>query len=289
MNRDTNTHAPKNNPNGNGRRSFSMIVGVILIGIGTLFMLGQYLNTKWLYLSIVPLIGLVMIGSGIAYRKLGFLIPGSLLFGLGIGILFYFDQRYDDLIQIRVGFILLGFSFGWVLIALLSKLFLSRMAWWALIPATLIAALSICFLFTPMRLIDFVFFLTATTALIFLYIGAATKMLGFIIPGGILLGIGPGLFIAWGTSIEINPLSKTGLMLVYFSIGWFIISLAARILKNKFLWWPIIPGGVIAMTGFGLYLGGNPNNATTFISNAGSITLIIFGLYLLLWRKGIHP
>jgi uncharacterized phage-associated protein len=70
-------------------------------------------------------------------------------------------------------------------------------------------------------------------------------MLGFIIPGGILLGIGPGLFIAWGTSIEINPLSKTGLMLVYFSIGWFIISLAARILKNKFLWWRIIPGGVL--------------------------------------------
>jgi hypothetical protein len=43
------------------------------------------------------------------------------------------------------------------------------------------------------------------------------------------------------------------------------------------------------MTGFGLYLGGNPNNATTFISNAGSITLIISRLYLLLWRKGIHP
>jgi hypothetical protein len=283
------TQTPQNKTNGNGRRSFSMIFGVILIGIGTLFMLGQYFNTKWLYLSIVPISGLIMIGTGIAYRKLGFLIPGSLLFGLGIGVLFYFDQRYDNLIQIRVGFILLGFSFGWVLIALLSKLFLPRMTWWALIPAVLIAALSVCFLFTPMRLIDFVLFLVAATALIFLYIGAAAKMLGFIIPGGILLGIGPGLFVAWGTSLEINPLSKTGLMLVYFSTGWFIISLVARIFKNKFIWWPIIPGGIIAMTGFGLYLGGNPNNATTFISNAGSITLIIFGLYLLLWRKGIHP
>jgi hypothetical protein len=140
---------------------FSMIVGVILIGIGTLFMLGQYLNTKWLYLSIVPLIGLVMIGSGIAYRKLGFLIPGSLLFGLGIGILFYFDQRYDNLIQIRVGFILLGFSFGWVLIALLSKIIF--------VPHGLVGAYS----GNPYRgfkymlsvyadaLIDFVFFLTA--------------------------------------------------------------------------------------------------------------------------------
>jgi hypothetical protein len=42
------------------------------------------------------------------------------------------------------------------------------------------------------------------------------------------------------------------------------------------------------MVGWGLYIGGDPENATAFIANTGSVGLIIFGLYLLLLRKGIH-
>jgi hypothetical protein len=40
--------------------------------------------------------------------------------------------------------------------------------------------------------------------------------------------------------------------------------------------------------GTGLYIGGDPTRALGFIGNTGSIALMIFGLYLLLMRKGIH-
>ena len=42
------------------------------------------------------------------------------------------------------------------------------------------------------------------------------------------------------------------------------------------------------MVGWGLYIGGDSDNALGFISNTGGIALMIFGLYLLLMRKGIH-
>ena len=44
----------------------------------------------------------------------------------------------------------------------------------------------------------------------------------------------------------------------------------------------------MAVVGWGLYIGGNPDNASTFISNTGSVALIIIGLYLLLIRRGIQ-
>jgi hypothetical protein len=42
------------------------------------------------------------------------------------------------------------------------------------------------------------------------------------------------------------------------------------------------------MVGWGLYIGGNPGNALSFIGNTGSIGLIVFGIYLLLMRRGFH-
>jgi hypothetical protein len=124
---------------------------------------------------------------------------------------------------------------------------------------------------------------------VFLASGYGYKLLGLIIPGGILIGIGPGIYFAWGATSEVNPLASTGLMLMYFAVGWFLISLFAKLIKNIIIWWPFIPGGIIAVTGFGLYLGGNPDNAAALIGNAGSISIILFGFYLLLWRKGIKP
>jgi len=76
--------------------------------------------------------------------------------------------------------------------------------------------------------------------------------------------------------------------LVVFSLGWGLLILFGRMLTARFVWWPLIPGGIFAVVGWGLYIGGDPGNAMSFIANTGSIGLIIFGLYLLLMRKSIH-
>jgi hypothetical protein len=77
-------------------------------------------------------------------------------------------------------------------------------------------------------------------------------------------------------------------MLSWFAFGWALITACARMITHKYIWWPLIPGGILIMVGMGLYIGGDPRNALGFIGNTGSIALMIFGLYLLLMRKSIH-
>ena len=103
-----------------------------------------------------------------------------------------------------------------------------------------------------------------------------------------LAGIGPGVYFAWGGSSRSGGLAQTGIMLVWFALGWALITLLSRVTFQSFVWWPLIPGGVIGVVGWGLYIGGNPANALGFIGNTGSVLVIIFGIYLLLMRRGIR-
>ncbi len=99
---------------------------------------------------------------------------------------------------------------------------------------------------------------------------------------------GPGVFFAWRPEALSNGLGQTGVMLVWFAFGWGIIAILSRFLFSKVIWWPLIPGGVLAFVGWGLLLGGNSNTAFGYIGNSGSIIVILIGLYLLLLRKDIH-
>ncbi len=119
--------------------------------------------------------------------------------------------------------------------------------------------------------------------------GVGERLFGLIIPGSLLLGIGPGVYFAWRDLIDLNALAQTGEMLVWFAFGWGLITILARRTSGKFIWWPLIPGGILAVAGWGLFIGGDPGNALGFIGNTGSIAMLVFGLYLLLMRKSMHP
>jgi hypothetical protein len=123
---------------------------------------------------------------------------------------------------------------------------------------------------------------------VFLLWGWVEKLFGLLIPGCLLITTGPGISIAWSHVTSPQGLVETGVMLVWFALGWLLITVFSRILYKKFTWWPLIPGGVLAMVGWGLYIGGNPANALGFVGNTGSIGLIIFGVYLLLLRFGMQ-
>jgi hypothetical protein len=118
--------------------------------------------------------------------------------------------------------------------------------------------------------------------------GMAEKLFGLIISGSILLGIGPGIYFGWRDVEDINALAQTGVMLVFFAFGWFLITVLARRIYGKFIWWPLIPGGILAVAGWGLFIGGDPSNALGFIGNTGTIAILVFGLYLVLMRKGMR-
>jgi hypothetical protein len=269
-------------------RQYGSTGGIVLIVFGLIILLDQYLKTGWLGLVVFPAAGLILLVLGIINHRMGLAIPGSIITGLGAGGFLYFSPLVDIAIQNRIGFLLLAFSLGWMSIAVLNGIMNGKFAWWAFLCGCIFGCLGFCFLFTTLRLVDFVMYLTIGIGLALLIWGMREKYIGLVIPGCLVLGAGSGVYLGWGDSLEVNNLAKTGLMLVCFALAWLLITICSKVISDKFIWWPLIPGGVIAVVGWGLYIGGNPGNAVNFIGNTTSIGLILFGLYLLLLRQGIH-
>ncbi len=111
------------------RRSHRAVAGIILIVFGAASLLQHWLKIGN-YITLLLGIGMLVWGS--VSRRTGWIIPGGVLTGIGLGIMAmegrwlfpHFDQN---------GVFLICFAFGWFLITLLSGLFTCTQ-WWALIP-----------------------------------------------------------------------------------------------------------------------------------------------------------
>ncbi len=270
------------------KRGFPHLVGIGLIAIGIAILIDQYLKTSWLLFTVVPISAIVFLIEGQREHKLSLTITGNLVAGLGVGGFLFLNQAVEGIVTRRIGYLLFAFALGWILIPVFARFASLPASYWALVPGFILASLALCFIYSELRFLDFVLYLLTGTGLVLLAWGIFSKLFGLIIPGSLLITIGPGIYLAWGTQFAINALTKTGTMLVLFAIGWGLIILFSRVLTTKFIWWPLIPGGVLAVVGWGLYIGGDPQNAASFIANTGSISLIIFGLYLLLLKKSIR-
>jgi uncharacterized membrane protein len=269
-------------------KSLPYAVGAVFISVGVLVLLGQYFNNLWALLAILPAVGMVFLIKGTLSRQMGFTIPGALVTGGGVGLVFSIGVLNTLPVVPRIGIAFICFALGWVYIALAARLFYGQTAWWALLAGAPFASMGVCLAFSPLRWVDYVFYPVLGIGLAFLIWGVVKRLMGLIIPGCLLVGIGPGIFLGWKDLGDTNGLTETGVMLVCFAIGWALITFFSKLVYQKFIWWPLIPGGVLAVVGWGLYIGGSPDNALGFIGNTGSIGLIIFGLYLLLLRRGIH-
>jgi hypothetical protein len=274
------------------RTNYLSLVGLFIMLFGALFLIDQNLKTGWLSGIAMPIAGIAMLVEGLRKRQYGWMIPACLVLGLGIGAFIALTPIFPLPDAQRVGALFLAFGGGWLLLCLVSYLMLHKTAWWTFFVGMVILSIGLAFWFSKPEtwLTDAVLFVITGTGFGFLVWGLAERLLGLIIPGCILLGIGPGVGIAWGNMLpdEFNGLIKTGVMLVCFGLGWLLLTPLSRVITNTFVWWPLIPGGILFATGFGLYIGGKPDNALSFIGNTGSIGLIMFGLYLFLMRKGIR-
>jgi hypothetical protein len=265
------------------------ISGFLMITIGVLLGLDQILKTGWLSFAIFPLCGLIMICLGLYLRAFGWLVAGSLVFGLGCGGYFLLSERFQMLMTMRVGFSLIAFGSAWLLIVAFSVLIHFRtVAWWAIVPAGVLIGAGVALAFSPLRVVDFFFYILCGLGFSLLVWGVGARLFGLIIPGCLLLGIGPGIYFGWRDLSDINALAQSGVMLVWFAFGWGLITVLARRTYGRFLWWPLIPAGILAVAGWGVFIGGDPGNALGFIGNTGTIGILVFGLYLVLMRKGIH-
>lgn len=270
------------------RPGLASVAGLALIATGLVIMGEQIVRTGWLLPVALPLIWAAFFASLIRQQRLSMILPGSLILSGGIGVLLALTAFQGAGWSRQLGIALLIFSLGWLLIAGVTHFVGEKTALWALIPAGGIFSVGANFFWGDLSLLSFVLFLSVGFGLVLLLTGIFTRLMGLILAGALLATTGAGVYFGWNRSAGPNALAQTGIMLAWFSLGWILLTVIYRALFHKFMWWPLIPGGILAMVGWGLYIGGNPGNALSFIGNTGSIGLIVFGIYLLLMRRGFH-
>jgi hypothetical protein len=117
--------------------------------------------------------------------------------------------------------------------------------------------------------------------------GLSVRQVGLLIPGGILLGIGSGAFLLQVPFANLNGEAQGGVFLLAFAAGWALISLLSRLVDTTFHWWPLIPGGVMAVIGSSLLIGQEASWLLTSLTLVWPVALIVLGVYLLI--KGRRP
>lgn len=266
---------------------YAPIFGVVLVVSGLLLLLDQRIQTTWLSISIPVVISLILIGAGIYIKKLVWIVPGLIMLGLSIFLSILLQKEFGLVLNTRMAIGFVGNALAWLLIFVSYWVMRKTLAWWSLFVTAVCAGLSIVFFRGQLELLNFVFFISIPIGLVFLAWGLVKRNIGLIIPGLLVGTVATGVYMGWRNPEQAEGLKETGTMLVWFALGWLLITVFSRILEKKFIWWPLIPGGILLMVGSGLYIGGNPSNALGFLGNTGSIGLIIFGVYLILLKFGM--
>ena len=106
-----------------------LIPGLILIALGILFLVGQYFEAPGI---ILLFFGLVFLIPYVLTRSYGLLIPGCILAGLGVGILFESALGRGDIT------ILIGLGLGFIAIFTVQLVVAGRSHWWPLVPGGLL-------------------------------------------------------------------------------------------------------------------------------------------------------
>lgn len=105
-----------------------------------------------------------------------------------------------------------------------------------------------------------------------------TRTYGFLIPGGILAGLGLGQLAANGGLMGYTGLSAIGL-----GIGFISICLIDWLYTQNFRWWPLIPGGIILAGG----LASANENLQVLLSRGWPLILVVIGLIVLAGAFGL--
>jgi hypothetical protein len=117
--------------------------GAVLIMLGLVFLVGRFLPDASQFVVLLIGLGFVLV---FAFTRLyGFLIPGSIMTGLGIGISLATILPLPE--ESQGGMVLLGLGLGFMSIWLFSGLLaLPEKHWWPLIPGGVLSLIGLALL-----------------------------------------------------------------------------------------------------------------------------------------------
>lgn len=117
----------------------AVVPGLALILIGLLVFAGQFINTDWMGLLFLPALGIIFLAWGTIAKKVGLIIPGGILSGIGVGAILVEGPFANLSGEATGGIFMIAFAAGWLLIPLFAALIDGQFHWWPLIPAAFMA------------------------------------------------------------------------------------------------------------------------------------------------------
>lgn len=127
-----------------GRRRW--LVGAALVGAGLLALVSQFADPRLFGLLFLPILGLSFLLWGIGAHHEGLLVSGSVVGGLGVGVLLI-EHVFAPLgAEARGGVFLLALAGGWAAVSLFTALLRLGVRWWPLLPASILALVGLALL-----------------------------------------------------------------------------------------------------------------------------------------------
>jgi hypothetical protein len=118
--------------------------------------------------------------------------------------------------------------------------------------------------------------------MIFLTWGAMVRHPAPLIPGCILTGLGAGIVLGQWLFTSISAQAQGGVITLCLGLGFLLIMPAQRFVTRQTAhWWPLIPGGVLSLTGAGLLLGDVGLTMLTWMGRLWPLALVGVGVALL--------
>lgn len=117
---------------------------------------------------------------------------------------------------------------------------------------------------------------------IFLTWGVMVRHPAPLIPGCILTGLGVGIVLSQWLFTSISGQAQGGIVTLCLGLGFLLIMPAHQFVTRQTAhWWPLIPGGILTLTGFGLLLGDAGVTMLTWMGRLWPLALIAVGGALL--------
>jgi hypothetical protein len=146
----------------------------------------------------------------------------------------------------------------------------------------LIGLLSLAAQFIPSQSMGQVFLLLLGS--LFLIWGIGTRNVGLVVPGGVLSGLGTGVYLIGGPLGYLGDPASGGVIVLSLAAGFVLIALLSSAIGRRIYWWPLIPATVLAFVGATLLGGEAGLEMLVWFGRVWPVALIGVGAYLLLRR-----
>ena len=119
------------------------IIGGGLVALGLLLLVGTLTDSTLVGMLFLLLLGLFFLTWGAAAHQVGFLIPGSILSGLGLGVFIIQVVMPQAPEPTRGGIVVLGLALGFLAITPVARLLTPSVHYWPLIPGAILAFIGV--------------------------------------------------------------------------------------------------------------------------------------------------